>query len=144
MKTVLSIAGSDCSGGAGIQADLKTMLANGVYGMSVITLNAEKTGAVSGDTIATLTGPDGKQVASQTTYKNGEQVLLFEANVPATGLALKAFTNAAVESYVVLPSGDVHLPRGRSFSINVVFVLKTNAVSESQPRYMRKSASSSL
>ena len=37
MKTVLSIAGSDCSGGAGIQADLKTMLANGIYGMSVIT-----------------------------------------------------------------------------------------------------------
>ncbi|MCH3918512.1 MAG: bifunctional hydroxymethylpyrimidine kinase/phosphomethylpyrimidine kinase [Spirochaetia bacterium] len=37
MKTVLAIAGSDCSGGAGIEADLKTMLANGVFGMSVIT-----------------------------------------------------------------------------------------------------------
>ncbi len=37
MKTALTIAGSDCSGGAGIQADLKTMTANGVYGMSVIT-----------------------------------------------------------------------------------------------------------
>lgn len=37
MKTVLTIAGSDCSGGAGIQADLKTMIMNGVYGMSVIT-----------------------------------------------------------------------------------------------------------
>lgn len=36
MKTVLSIAGSDCSGGAGIQADLKTFAAHGVYGMSVI------------------------------------------------------------------------------------------------------------
>ena len=33
MRKVLTIAGSDCSGGAGIQADLKTMLANGVYGM---------------------------------------------------------------------------------------------------------------
>ena len=37
MKNVLSIAGSDCSGGAGIQADLKTFAANEVYGMTVIT-----------------------------------------------------------------------------------------------------------
>ena len=44
MKTALTIAGSDSSGGAGIQADLKTMLANGVYGMSVITaLTAQNT-----------------------------------------------------------------------------------------------------
>ncbi|MGH4039075.1 MAG: bifunctional hydroxymethylpyrimidine kinase/phosphomethylpyrimidine kinase [Sphaerochaeta sp.] len=44
MKNVLTIAGSDCSGGAGIQADLKTMLANKVYGMSVITsLTAQNT-----------------------------------------------------------------------------------------------------
>lgn len=37
MKNVLTIAGSDCSGGAGIQADIKTFAAHGVYGMSVIT-----------------------------------------------------------------------------------------------------------
>lgn len=37
MKTVLTIAGSDCSGGAGIQADLKTIGAFGLYGMSVLT-----------------------------------------------------------------------------------------------------------
>jgi len=44
MKTVLTIAGSDCSGGAGIQADIKTMTAQGVYGMSVITaLTAQNT-----------------------------------------------------------------------------------------------------
>lgn len=44
MKTVLTIAGSDSSGGAGIQADLKTMSAHGVYGMSVITaLTAQNT-----------------------------------------------------------------------------------------------------
>lgn len=30
MKTALTIAGSDCSGGAGIQADIKTMITNGV------------------------------------------------------------------------------------------------------------------
>ncbi len=48
INTVLTIAGSDCSGGAGIQADLKTMLANGVYGMSAITaLTAQNTIGVS-------------------------------------------------------------------------------------------------
>mgnify|MGYP002082537654 CR=1 FL=1 len=49
MKTVLSIAGSDSSGGAGIQADLKTMTSLGVYGMSAITaLTAQNTTGVQG------------------------------------------------------------------------------------------------
>lgn len=49
MKTALTIAGSDCSGGAGIQADIKTMTMNGVYAMSVITaLTAQNTKGVSG------------------------------------------------------------------------------------------------
>ena len=48
MKTALTIAGSDCSGGAGIQADIKTMTANGVYAMSAITtLTAQNTTGVS-------------------------------------------------------------------------------------------------
>lgn len=49
MKTVLSIAGTDCSGGAGIQADLKTMIMNGVYAMSAITaLTSQNTTGVRG------------------------------------------------------------------------------------------------
>lgn len=47
IKTALSIAGSDSSGGAGIQADIKTMMANGVYAMSAITaLTAQNTTGV--------------------------------------------------------------------------------------------------
>lgn len=49
MKKVLSIAGSDCSGGAGMQADLKTFSAHGVFGMSVIvSVVAENTDRVIG------------------------------------------------------------------------------------------------
>lgn len=48
MRTALSIAGSDSSGGAGIQADIKTMTMNGVYAMSAITaLTAQNTTGVS-------------------------------------------------------------------------------------------------
>lgn len=49
MKAVLTIAGSDSSGGAGIQADIKTMAMNGVYAMSAITaLTAQNTTGVFG------------------------------------------------------------------------------------------------
>ena len=48
MKTALTIAGSDSSGGAGIQADMKTMTANGVYAMSAVTaLTAQNTTGVT-------------------------------------------------------------------------------------------------
>lgn len=49
MYKVLSIAGSDCSGGAGIQADIKTIAAHGMYAMTVITaLTAQNTTGVYG------------------------------------------------------------------------------------------------
>ena len=49
MRTALTIAGSDSSGGAGIQADIKTMTVNGVYAMSAITaLTAQNTTGVQG------------------------------------------------------------------------------------------------
>ena len=48
MKTALTIAGSDSSGGAGIQADIKTMTANGVFAMSAVTaLTAQNTTGVT-------------------------------------------------------------------------------------------------
>ena len=49
MKTALTIAGSDSSGGAGIQADIKTMTMNGVFAMSALTaLTAQNTTGVTG------------------------------------------------------------------------------------------------
>lgn len=56
MKTALTIAGSDSSGGAGIQADIKTMSALGVYAESVVTaLTAQNTMGVQG---VVATDPD--------------------------------------------------------------------------------------
>ncbi len=49
MKKILSIAGSDSSGGAGVQADIKTIIAHGSYAMTVITvLTAQNTTGVYG------------------------------------------------------------------------------------------------
>ena len=49
MRTALTIAGSDSCGGAGIQADLKTMTMNGVFAMSAVTaLTAQNTTGVTG------------------------------------------------------------------------------------------------
>ena len=49
MRKALTIAGSDSSGGAGIQADIKTMTMNGVFAMTVVTaLTAQNTTGVTG------------------------------------------------------------------------------------------------
>ena len=64
MKLALTIAGSDSSGGAGIQADLKTFAAHGVFGLSAITaVTAQNTVGVS--SVAVMT-PD--IVAAQTDF----------------------------------------------------------------------------
>ena len=61
MANVLTIAGSDCGGGAGIQADIKTCAAHGVYSMSVITaLTAQNT-----QTVSAIHSPPASFVAEQ-------------------------------------------------------------------------------
>ena len=58
MKHLLTIAGSDSSGGAGIQADLKTFAAHGIFGMSVITaVTAQNTQGVTTVSYTHLTLP---------------------------------------------------------------------------------------
>ena len=83
MKTALSIAGSDCSGGAGIQADLKTMTMNGVYAMSAITaLTAQNTTGVAAilesdpdflakqiDAVFTDIRPDAVKIGNQSPFR---------------------------------------------------------------------------
>ena len=65
LKTALTIAGSDSSGGAGIQADIKTMTMNGVYAMSAITaLTAQNTVHGHGFDIGLNTGASTAVTAS--------------------------------------------------------------------------------
>ncbi len=64
MKTVLTIAGSDSCGGAGIQADIKTMTANGVYAICVVTaLTAQNTTCIA-DSMEVTPSFLGKQLDS--------------------------------------------------------------------------------
>ena len=77
MKTALTIAGSDSSGGAGIQADLKAMTLNGVFAMSAITaLTAQNTTGVSGILPGApgLSGPADRRWCSPTSPPTGVKI----------------------------------------------------------------------
>ena len=82
MKVVLSIAGSDSSGGAGIQADLKTMTAHGVYGMTAITaLTAQNTTGVT-------------SIMESTPEFLGEQIEVCLSDIPADAVKIGMLPNA--------------------------------------------------
>ncbi len=112
IPTVLSIAGSDPSGGAGIQADLKTASALGAYGMAVITaLTAQNTRTVAGvhevppafvalqiDTIFADITPDA--------VKTGMLASAEIIDVVAAKAAEHSFRNLVVDTVMVAKSGD--------------------------------------
>jgi len=112
IKTVLTIAGSDPSGGAGIQADLKTFAAHTVFGMSVITaLTAQNTLGVYGvhnvpadfvkaqlDAVFTDIRPDAVKIGM---VSNAEI-----ATTIADALELHNATNIVVDPVMVATSGD--------------------------------------
>ena len=112
VPTVLSIAGSDPSGGAGIQADLKTASALGAYGMAVITaLTAQNTQTVAGvheipadfvalqiDTIFADITPDA--------VKTGMLASAEIIEVVAAKAVEHSFRNLVVDTVMVAKSGD--------------------------------------
>lgn len=112
MQKVLTIAGSDCSGGAGIQADLKTMAAHGVYGMSVITaLTAQNTTGVFGiwETDAECVGAQLDAIFSDIppqAVKVG--MLCSKAGISVVSGKLKGYgvKNLVVDPVMVSTSGD--------------------------------------
>lgn len=136
MKTALSIAGSDCSGGAGIQADLKTMTLNGVYAMSVVTaLTAQNTMGVTGilevdppflqkqlDAVFTDIPPDAVKVgmvasgalietiAQRLRFYHAEQIVVDPVMVATSGAALIDQQAVAVLKAQLLPLATVVTP----------------------------------
>lgn len=136
MKTVLTIAGSDSSGGAGIQADLKTMIMNGVFGMSAVTaLTAQNTIGVSGimavdgeflrqqiDAVFEDIRPDavkiGMAVSKELIQVMGERLRFYRAEhivvdpvmVSTSGCALMQPDAMDTLISVLLPMGDIITP----------------------------------
>lgn len=116
MKKVLTIAGSDSGGGAGIQADLKTMTMNGVFAMSAVTaLTAQNTTGVQGiyevtpeflkqqiDSVFTDLRPDAvkigmvssspliEAIAERLTYYSAEKIVVDPVMVATSGARLIA------------------------------------------------------
>lgn len=112
MKKVLTIAGSDCSGGAGIQADIKTIAVHKMYGMSVITaLTAQNTTQVNGviDTPAEFVG---KQIDSIFTDIRPDAVKIGMVsnadivNVIAERLSFYNAVNIVVDPVMIASSGN--------------------------------------
>ncbi len=136
MKTALTIAGSDSSGGAGIQADLKTMLANGVYGMSAITaLTAQNTMGVTAisevtpeflgqqiDAVFTDIFPDAVKtgmvakaelievIAERLSFYKAENIVLDPVMIATSGAGLIAEEAIAVLKEKLLPIATVITP----------------------------------
>jgi hydroxymethylpyrimidine/phosphomethylpyrimidine kinase len=114
---VLTIAGSDCSGGAGVQADLKTFAAHGVYGMSVITaLTAQNTCGVSAihDVPADFVGaqleaifsdilPDAVKIGM---LSNAEIIRIVNAELVRYNYTRKQFAHIIVDPVMVSTSGS--------------------------------------
>ena len=136
MKTALSIAGSDSSGGAGIQADLKTMTMNGVFAMSAVTaLTAQNTTGVTGimevtpeflqkqiDAVFTDIRPDAvkigmvssaaliETIAQRLKFYHAEQIVVDPVMVATSGSRLIAEDAVAVLKEKLLPLAAVVTP----------------------------------
>lgn len=136
MKTALSIAGSDSCGGAGIQADMKTMTMNGVYAMTAITaLTAQNTTGVTGiyevtpeflkqqiDAVFTDIRPDAVKIgmvsspdlveviAERLKFYHAENVVVDPVMVATSGSVLSQDSAVSVMKEKLLPLATVITP----------------------------------
>ncbi len=153
MKKILTIAGSDSSGGAGIQADIKTVTAHGMYAMSAITaLTAQNTTGVYGihdvpsefvksqiDCVFGDIRPDAvkigmvsqsgiiEAIAERLTYYNAENTVVDPVMVATSGS--KLISDEAISALVkrLLPIADVITPNLAEAEVLAEMPIKTPA-----------------
>lgn len=139
MKRALTIAGSDSGGGAGIQADLKTFAAHGVYGTSAITaLTAQNTRGVSGVHVvpAEFVTLQIEAVVSDIgcdAVKTG--MLATSAIVEAVSAAIEALDlpNLVVDPVMIAKSGDRLLDADATHAVRVTLLRLARVVTPNIP-----------
>jgi hydroxymethylpyrimidine/phosphomethylpyrimidine kinase len=139
MVTALTIAGSDSGGGAGIQADLKTFAAHGVYGTCAITaLTAQNTMAVTG-VVAVAPGFVTAQidaVASDIAIGAAKTGMLPTAAVVdavVEALARWDFPHVVVDPVMVAKSGDTLLDTAAAERIRTALLPRAGVVTPNRP-----------
>ena len=162
MKTALSIAGSDCSGGAGIQADLKTMTMNGVYAMSAITaLTAQNTTGVTGilevtpeflgqqiDMVFTDIRPDAvkigmvsnsaliETIADRLRHYQAENIVVDPVMVATSGSSLIESDAVATLKQILLPLAALATPNIPEAEVLSGMTIQTEADMEAAAKYI--------
>ena len=135
MKTALTIAGSDCSGGAGIQADMKTMTMNGVYAMSAITaLTAQNTTgvrAIQESTPDFLKQQIGKRIDNPNTHGTGCTLSSAIASNLAKGFTLAESVQRAKDYISGALAAMLDLGKG-SGPMNHLFDLNSDYMKEAK------------
>ena len=139
IPTALTIAGSDSSGGAGIQADLKTFAALGVYGASVITaLTAQNTHGVSGIHVV----PAGFVTAQidavfgdikVKAVKIGMAAQLATIDAIAAGLVRWSPKHVVLDPVLVATSGDRLLPADAIESLRTQLIPRASLITPNLP-----------
>ena len=126
MRTALTIAGSDSSGGAGIQADIKTMSAHGIYAMSAVTaLTAQNTTGVTDTLEATPSFLAAELDAVFTDiFPDAVKIGMVSSADLITVIALIPYTPFAI---IVFKSAWMPAPPLESLPaiVNAVFIIKT-------------------
>ena len=162
MKKALSIAGSDCSGGAGIQADIKTMTMNGVFAMSAVTaLTAQNTTDVFAiqestpdflsrqlDAVFTDIFPDAvkigmvssgrliKVIADRLKFYNAQNIVVDPVMVASAGSALMKTDAVQVLVERLLPLSTVVTPNIPEAQVLADMVITGKAGMEKAAKYI--------